>query len=109
MTPRTMLELLNENDGQVSSTVDYGNMPGSGIKGAKFNGFLINNNPITYQKREYILEVEGLPCSHKGHRDHKKWTQFLEDNPHVISNFDTRDPHKLQYLFERWKLMHNNA
>lgn len=69
----------------------------------RFNGYLLNNNPITAPKREYFLEVEGLPYSFEGHKEHDKWVQFLEDNPHVISNSDTRFGGMLDYMFQRWK------
>ena len=69
----------------------------------RFNGYLLNNNPITDPKREYFLEVEGLPYSYEGAKDHDKWVKFLEDNPHVISNCDTRYGELLDYMFQRWK------
>ena len=98
------LRILNEAN-EYMSLLDY-----SPPRGAKFNNYLINNNPITFTKREYILEVEELPYSYdKRHPKHKQWQQFLEDNPHVISNFDTRNYGALEYLFERWQLMHNNG
>ena len=78
-------------------------------KSSRFNGYYINNNPITVDKREYFLEVDGLPYSFKGHPKNKQWVQFLQDNPHVISNFDTRNAGALEYLFERWQLMKNNG
>ena len=77
---------------------------GGAAKGAKFDNYLINNNPITADIREYYLEVDGIPASFPGHKDHKDWIAFLTDNPHMISNFDTRDHGKLSFLFDRWKL-----
>lgn len=74
-------------------------------RAAKFNNYLINNNPISFSKRDYVLEVQELPYSYdKRHPKHREWTQFLEDNPHVISNFDTRNWAALEFLFERWQL-----
>lgn len=78
-------------------------------KGSKFGNYLINNNPIRVDRRDYELEVEGIPCSFEGHPQHKEWKDFLKDNPHLISNFDTRDHGKLSFLFDRWKLMKDNA
>lgn len=98
------LKIFHESDGPQT----YQALPS--YSSGKFNGYLLNNNPITFEPREYVLEVEGLPYSYDpNHPKHKEWTNFLKDNPHVISNFDTRDPCKLEYLFERWQLVHNNG
>lgn len=96
------LRILNEAN---NITILDGN-----YRSARFNGDLINNNPITFDKREYVLEVKELPYSYDPRNpQHKKWKQFLEANPHVISNFDTRNWQALDYLFERWKLIGNNG
>lgn len=95
------LRILNEAIGEPS-------IEQAAIKGpVRYNGYLINNNPITFQKREYILEVEELPYTFEGHPKHKLWVEFLTNNPHVISNFDTKNYGVLDYLFERYQLMHN--
>lgn len=94
------LKILNEMN-------EFSQLPN--YSSARFNGYLLNNNPITVDKREYFLEVEGLPYSFKGHPKNKQWVQFLEDNPHVISNCDTQNAGLLEYLFERWQLMKNNG
>lgn len=94
------LKILND-DFDASKSIQSSN---NGPRGSMFNGYLIRNNPITVNKRQYYLEVEGLPYSFPGHKDHKLWLKFLEANPHIISNFDTRDHGKLSYLFDRWKL-----
>lgn len=100
------LKILNESDdNNLSTFIDI-----CPPRGAKFNNYLINNNPISFTKREYVLELQELPYSYdKKHPKHKMWQQFLEDNPHVISNFDTSNYGALEFLFERWQLMHNNA
>ena len=97
------LKILNEDIGEPSIQQVLPTSP------ARFNTYLINNNPITSQKRQYVLEVQELPYSFEGHPKHKLWTEFLEANPHVISNFDTSNAAALDYLFERYQLMHNNA
>lgn len=98
------LRIFHEQD----ASPNYQQLPG--YYTGKFNGYLLNNNPITFERRQYVLEVEGLPYSYdEKHPKHKEWVEFLKDNPHVISNFDTRDPAKLEYLFERWQLVHNNG
>ena len=80
------------------------------VSGSRFNGYLLNNNPITFSPREYVLEIESLPYTYnKKHPKYKLWTQFLSENPHIISNFDTQDPVKLELLFERWQIIHNNG
>lgn len=75
----------------------------------RFNGYLLNNNPITAPKREYYLEVEGLPYSFEGHKDHDKWIKFLEAHPHLISNSDTRYGEMLDFMFQRWKKKQTNS
>lgn len=70
----------------------------------RLDTYLVNNNRIYPNERQYVLEIEGIPESRVGSSNHCNWVSFLKEYPHLISNFDSQEPTKMNYLFQRWKM-----